>query len=804
MNILASWKWLNELVDLKGLTPDAVAARVSLSGPGVEKLLPQGAGFDKIVVGQITSIDPHPSADRLRVTSVNIGASSVKIVCGGSNIEVGQWVPVALIGSKVRWHGEGDLIELQPIEIRGVASEGMICAANEIGLFEGFPHGDKEILDLGKALPAQVWVAGQPLAEALGFADEILMDTEVTTNRPDAMGMEGFAREVATILDRPLLPVPVSPIEEGSETINVSVEGEREAGKPLCTRFMAVKIDGVTVGSSPWWLKHRLIMNGIAPINSIVDIGNYVMLELAQPMHAYDASKLQGGFRVKPTEKGTFEALNKKTYEIPAGLVGVHDDAGLVGLAGVIGGLRTAVQNETTSVVFEAATFDEVAIRRGSRAVDIMTDASKLFEKGLSVRSPERALARAVELCLTLAGGKVVSKVADTMAKAYEPKVFSVGEDEARRLIGVEISGDEMQAILERLGFEVTRSAGRISAVTPWWRDHDIEDGRDLVEEIARIYGYANMQPVFPAGMTPVASDPSFAFEARLRALNKGFGFTELMSYSFVSRDQLERTGLKAETCLAVQNPLSLDAEFMRPSLVPSMLQAVVDNQERATELRLFELSRAYVAKPGEAVLPEEADQYVAAVLSKEGSWVEAKGLAEALLQELGITAGKWERLETDANFHPGRSLRYVVDGKTVVTVGEIHPKLAEAWKVERKLALVQAANADLMKLAAPSKAYKPLPAFQDSERDLAVDVDESVEIERVSDAIKAVDQTVLESVRWFETYRGAGLADGKKSLTFHLTFRAHDRTLASEEVDGLVKKVREALASDVGATFRG
>ena len=803
MNILASWKWLNELVDLKGLTADDVAARVSLSGPGIEKLIPSAKAFEKMVVGCIESIEPHPQADRLRVTKVNIGTSSVAIVCGGSNLEVGQYVAVALIGAMVKWHGEGDLIELKPIEIRGVASEGMICAASEIGLGDAFPETDeKGILDLGKARLEYLWKAGVPLAEALGLSDEIVMDAEVTTNRPDAMGMEGFAREVAAILDRPLTLPPVSPIAEGSESLEAYVQGDRE-GKPLCSRFMLVKLDGVTVGPSPWWLQQRLIAAGLKPMNTLVDITNYVMLEMAQPMHVYDAHKIDGAFTVAPAKEGNIEALNKQTYALKPSMLAIHDERGPIGIAGIIGGARTVVSDQTTSVIFEAAIFDEVSIRRTSRALDVMTDASKLFEKGLSTQSPTRALARAVELCLTLAGGRVVSKMTDVVASPYAPTVFTISEQDVVRMIGVELTGETMEEILTRLGFGVVRKDGLIAATTPWWRDHDIEDGRDLVEEIARVYGYANMSPVFPAGMSPVSSDPSFAFERRLRDAGKGYGFTELMSYSFVSREQLERTYISADTCQRVLNPLSQDAEFMRPSLLPSMLQAIVDNQERATELRLFELSRVYLARPDAPELPQEVDVFIGAILCKEEAWLEAKGLAEAMLLELGITMGTWERVTDDARLHPGRSLRYALNGATLISVGELHPQLAEAWKIERRLGLVQATLADLQQAAASSKAYQPIPAFPEIVRDLAVDVQELVEIAQTQQMI-AKEGALIESVVWLDTYRGQGLAKGRKSLTFRLIFRATDRTLSSEEVDTMMKSVRERLTKELGASFRG
>lgn len=805
MNILASWNWLNELVDLKGLTPDVVAARVSLSGPGIEKLIPQGKDLDQVVVGRIQSIEPHPNADKLRVTKVDIGGAVATIVCGGSNIAEGQWVAVAKIGAKVRWHGEGDSIELKPIEIRGVASEGMICAANEIGLADAFPHGDREILDLGKELPAQEWKAGTPLAEALDLTD-VLLDTEITTNRPDAMGMFGFAREVAVIMERPLTLPLSQDIEEGKEALSVSVSGERE-GKPLCSRFMAVKLDGVTVGTSPWWLKRRLLAAGLRPINTLVDITNYLVLEQAQPLHAYDAAKVQGSLRAAPVEKQTkLLALDGQTYTLEPGMLAIHDDTGPIGIAGVMGGASTAVSEATTSVIFEVATFDDVSIRRTARALNISSDASKLFEKGLSSEAPTVALARVVELCQALAGGTVVSEVADVRPNAYEPAAFSITEVLAQSIIGVPMEGATMQSILERLGFEVVRKNGLLTATVPWWRDHDIEDGRDLVEEIARVYGYANMTPVFPAGMSPVPSHPSFAFETRLRRALKGFGATETMGYSFVSRQDLEKTGLQADAALKLQNPLSQDHEFMRPSLIPSMLAAVVENQERAHDLHLFELSRIYDWNPKKAPLPEERDRLAIALVHGDDVWAEAKGVAEALLLELGIHGGAWSRVENEAVWHPGRSIRYTLEGEVLMTIGELHPKMAEAWKIDVRVGLVDGDVEALARHAASAKAYQPLPQFPGVERDLALVVDERVTIGSIQEALmtKLEHAGLLRDVEWFDTYRGKGLEEGKKSEAFHLRFRADDRTLSSEEVDAFMVKGTELAQDLFGAVIRG
>lgn len=805
MNILASWNWLNELVDLKGLTPDAVAARVSLSGPGIEKLIPQGKDLDQVVVGRIQSIEPHPNADKLRVTKVSVGGSIATIVCGGSNIAEGQWVAVAKIGAKVRWHGEGELIELAPIDIRGVASEGMICAANEIGLAEAFPHGDREILDLGKELPAQVWKEGTPLADALELSD-VLLDTEITTNRPDAMGMFGFAREVAVIMERRLTLPTSQVVEAGTEPLTVSVAGERD-GKPLCSRFMAVKLDGVTVGPSPWWLERRLLAAGHRPMNTLVDITNYLVLEHAQPMHVYDAAKVQGALRAAPVERQTeLLGLDGQTYTLEPGMLAIHDDTGPIGIAGIMGGASTAVSASTTSVIFEAATFDDVSIRRTARALNLSTDASKAFEKGLSSEAPLDALARAVELCQALAGGTVVSRVADAQPRAYEPARFSITEAQAQSIMGIPMDGATMQAILERLGFEVVRADGVLTATVPWWRDHDIEDGRDLVEEIARVYGYANMPPVFPAGMSPVPSHPSFAFATRLRRLLKGFGATETMGYSFVSRQELEKTGLLAEKALKLQNPLSQDHEFMRPSLIPSMLAAVVENQERVHALRLFELSCVYHWNPSQAPLPEERERLAMALVSGDTVWAEAKGMAEALLAELGITGGSWSRIEQESLWHPGRSIQYVLNGDVLLRAGELHPKMAEAWKIDVRVGLVDGDVEALARYAASAKAYHPLPQFPGVERDLALVVDERVTIGSIQSLLltKLDHAGLLRDVTWFDTYRGKGLEEGKKSEAFHLVFRADDRTLSSEEVDTLMAQATELATQELGAVIRG
>ena len=519
MNSLVSYDWLKHYVDLKGVTVDEFARRMSLSGPGVERLHRAGELLDKIVVGHVIEVKKHPNADKLRLATVDIGKRKLTVVCGGSNLQKDQWVAVALIGAKVRWHGAGDLVKLELAEIRGVKSEGMICAASEIGLADAFPHAEREILELGNALGWSVGAhrvrpdrgdvtsgrtqsartthvqPGTPLADALGLADDVVMDIEVTSNRVDAMGMVGMAREASAILGKkffwtsPVGAHRVRPVRKNDVSVTLH-------DKKSCPRYMAVRVRGVTNGPSPWWLKRRLASAGLNSISCLVDITNYVMLELAQPMHVFDAAKLNMGGKgpeihvrlARPREK--IQALNNKEYALDDKTLVIADAEQPVAIAGIIGGSRSAVGENATDVIFEAATFDPVSVRRTARRLNVYSDSQLRFEKGLSTEALPFALARAVELTLDLCGGKVTASPTDVRAGKYRSPAYSITTAEVDRKIGVEIPKTKQVNILRDLGFKVSvRGRGTLHAVVPWWRDHDIESGQDLVEEIARVHG---------------------------------------------------------------------------------------------------------------------------------------------------------------------------------------------------------------------------------------------------------------------------------------------------------------------------
>ncbi|HVM90300.1 MAG TPA: phenylalanine--tRNA ligase subunit beta [Verrucomicrobiae bacterium] len=795
MNLLTSYDWLNEYVDLGGMTPEDFAARVSLSGPGVERLHPQGKEWNKVVLGHVLEVKPHPNADKLRLAITDIGNKKATIVCGGSNLAADQWVAVALEGAMVRWHGEGDLIELQPAEIRGVKSEGMICAANEIGLYDAFPHGEREILDIGIALPGLKLKPGTPLADVLGLSGDTVMDIEVTTNRVDSFSMVGMAREAAAILNKKLTWIPTKLPKPGKAKLHASVQD-----KKLCPRYMAVKINGVKVGPSPWWLKRRLMSAGLRPINNLVDITNFVMLELGQPMHAFDGAKLEGAkIVVRKAKQGErMAALDGKTYDLKEGMLVIADATRPQAVAGVMGSETSAVSGDTEVVIFEAATFDEISVRRTARALNLYSDSQLRFEKGLSTEAPEQALARAIELCLELCGGEVTSEIFDSRTAKYNPAQFSITFAKINELIGVAIKPKEAVDTLKRLGFAVKADAKKLTATVPWWRDHDIEDGRDLVEEIARVYGYANVPAVFPAGISPIPPSRELRLEEKVRGIARAAGYTETMTYSFTSAAMQEKAGYDPSVMLRIANPLTGDFEFMRTSLLPSLLSVVEENRERERTQKLFELQRVYYPQKGK--LPLEQTELGVAVLG-DRAWREAKGLVEAVIDGLGIDGVTWKRPEDDSFWHPGRSVQAWHEGVLLATVGELHPNLAQGYGFEHRIALADMPLMDVFPVARETHRYVPLPVYPQPMRDLALVVNRDVEAQDLMRVLRDADPLV-RNVEWFDTYEGKGIEHGKKSLAFHVTLGA-DKTLSTEEVDAAMETLRAKAQRDFKASVR-
>ncbi|MFC1612643.1 phenylalanine--tRNA ligase subunit beta, partial [Patescibacteria group bacterium] len=773
--------------------------RVSLSGVGVEWIYPQAELWKKMVVGKILKIKKHPNADKLKLVKTDIGSKKLEVVCGGSNLKEKMKVAVALSGAKIRWHGEGELVELKPTEIRGVKSEAMICAGAEIGLGGAFPAEDEhEIVDLG-GIRAK---AGTPLAEALSMQDTVF-DVEVTTNRPDALSILGVAREAGTILKAPFKMPAIRSIktDKGAELKVANRQPE------LCYRYQAVVIEGVKVKESPWWLKRRLMTAGTRSINNIVDITNLILWEMGQPLHAFDYKKLEGKKiivrRAKNGEK--IKALDELNYELKNHHLVIADGEKPIAIAGIMGGKKTGVTDKTKTIVLEAATFAPASVRKTSNELALRSESSNLFEKGLSTESTEYALARAVELIQKLAGGKVKSKVFDIRSKEFKPKEVSLDIEKANKVIGVELKLGEMVDILKRLGFEVKKSDKKIKAKAPYWREGDIEIEEDLIEEIARIYGYPNLPSVLPGGRVPdEAPDSQFEWERRVKNLCVSAGFNEVYNYSFISKRMLENMDLEGEIKLA--NPLSVDLEYMRPSLLPGLLENVAENENNFKEAKLFELSRVYLPKTG---LPEEKMIFAGVIYgdSPNGElFHKVKGFVEELTSRFGVEV-TFEKCTKDI-IHPVRSYKITVGKKRIGYFGEIHPKVLEKFGVSSKVGFF---DFDFEKLRANlkcHKTYEPLSAYPAIARDIALVVDKKLEYSDVEEAIYSVDELIRE-IELFDVYTPsvipakAGIPKTKKSIALHIVFRSSHRTLETKEVDEIWQKLTKKLKEKFKAEIR-
>jgi phenylalanyl-tRNA synthetase beta chain len=806
MNILISYNWLKEYLDTD-LTPEEFAQKTTNSGNSVEHMHDYAKSLAHIVVGEIKTVKPHPNADKLRITEVDIGGTVVEIVCGGSNLFEGHKVVAALPGAKVRWHGEGDLVEITESTLRGVKSFGMICGVDEVG-FETLPHGEKEIWDVTELTDAP---AGTALSIALDLED-VVMDIEVTSNRPDCMSVVGQAREGAAVVGSALRELKSLKSWKGMiEAPHVSVEE-----KELCPKYSAVRLEGITVGPSPWWVQKKLILAGLKPINNVVDITNYVLHEYGHPLHVFDADKLDGGKIIvrRAAEGETMKALDGKEYKLSTEMLVIADASKPVAIAGVMGGEETGATLSTKNIIIESATFDPVSVRRTARALNLYSDSQLLFEKGLSTQSTDGAIARAIELVSEIALPQAVSAVTVVEAQAYKPRVFPFDPVMANALMGIEMEPDQMLETLHRLGFESksggagSGSAGKhkdtFTITVPYWRDHDIEASVDFVEEIARVFGYDRFPSVLPEGAPPlVEPNRALVWQARAKELLKGSGLTETYSYSFLSEKQLANYGFKTDEAIHLKNPLSVDQAYMRPSLVPTMMQTIVENQALFPQADLFEIAPVYLPRPNE--LPEQPLNLVMAVYGKdaESLFLRAKGIMTRFFEETGVENIEMDRLVDSSRFHAGRSARVLIDGKPIGTIGQVSRSVEFAFGLDVTAVLVELDFETLLNHFSTKKTFTTLPLFPSVERDLAFILADRTEYVRIEQAIEKINPHVV-SVTLFDTYRGKGIDPGKKSLGVRVEFRADDRTLESKEVDEWMAELRKMLETEFGAMMRG
>ncbi len=805
-----SLNFIKQYVKLPDASPKDLALALTMSTVEVEDVIDQEKKLEGIVVGKLIDVVKHPQADRLWVCRVDIKSEILQIICGGNNLKKDMLVAVAKVGSKVRWHGEGDRITLEKAKIRGIESNGMIAASDELGLQRLFPGGEREILDLS---PYQVRV-GDPLAKALGLNDFLLeIDNKSMTHRPDLWGEYGLAREYAAIYSSPLKPLKINPIPspaKGQLPLTVSVKDTA-----LCLRYMALVIDNVSDRPSPWWLKRDLDALGFQSINALVDITNYITAVLGQPMHAFDYAKLAGSSIVveRAGVGKKFKALNGKEYELPSDALMIKDAKKPVAVAGVIGGEYSAISESTKTVVLEVATFEASSVRRTSTALALRTESSARFEKKLDPILAPQALAMAADLILQVMPEAVVaSKVFDVYGGDEPQRTIQVSKEFLDHRLGIVLDAKEIVNILKRLSFGAAYKKDLFSITVPSFRSKGVAAREDIVEEVARIYGYNNIKPSLP--IVEIAK-PQKGSSSRVEReckmiLSKGLGYTEVYSYSFADPKWTERLELNRGR-ITVKNAIAQELSFLRTSLLPNLIGTAASNIRWRDAFKLFEVGRIFNKSVGEhaidgssgAFLPNQPIMVSGIAVAKKNNleklYRELKGDINDMCKQCGISLAWKESVK-----HPFGDATFELrsNAKTVGVFGVLKEEIAGSEFEGYCLVFWELQFEFLVKHASFSRSYQPLLKFPSISRDIAIIVDTSVSWGAVEQVVQHLSPLITD-VSLFDIFTSPKLGAGKKSIAFSLTFGSEERTLESYEVDQVINKLTKILKEKCGAVVR-
>jgi len=787
MDLKLSYNWINEYLKSKKSVAD-FARELSLKCQSVERIHEVKPTFSGVITARIIDIVKHPNADKLRLPTVDTGREKLQIVCGAPNIEVGQIVPLALADAVLGLGTEN--FKIKKTNIRGIDSNGMLCSQKELGL--GEDHTGIMILPPDTPI-------GKKLEEVMPINDYVL-DIEVTSNRPDAMSVVGLAREGAAALGLKFdfkLPRPDLKIK-ASLPLTVKL-----AEPKMCPRYQAVIISGVKVGPSPLWLQLRLIQAGMRPINNLVDITNYILLEYGRPMHVFDYDKLSGQKiiirQAKAGEK--ILALDGKVYELKPEMLVIADGKVPVAVGGIMGGEESAATAETKTIVFECAAFDPVLIRKTARALNLHSDSSSLFEKNLHPQSTYPAILRAIELTQQLAGGAVASKIMDAGVKSYKPVKIKFDPAKIKDHLGVDVPLAKVKAILQSLGFGI--SGTKILSVTvPWWRAYDVEYDYDLLEEVARIYGYHNLPLTLPQGEIPLSpKEPILVWEAKIKNILAAAGFTESLNYSMVSQKSIKSIGGDIAKAVKIFNPLNEELEYMRLCLVPGLLQNAADNTKNFSEIKIFELSHVYPPRAANDLPDEYARLTGVLTAGRENPYLAVKGAVEFLLNHAGMTDYQLAPA-TGSIWTAGQAFSVNYQGSNLGEFGLVAKNITEKFGLDNLVGLFDFDFRALATLAKSGKVYQPIPAFPESSRDLAVIFEQKTNWQEIAARVGKVSP-LLAQIEYLSTFTDKTLGEGKKSLAFRLVFRSPERTLKSEEVDEVMKEILAILEKQFNAKLR-
>ena len=797
------FKWLKEFVDIT-LPPKEVADRLTMAGTEAKGVQVIGGKWDNIVVGRIEAVNPHPNADRLRLPTVDLGTSQQVVVCGAPNLNIGDKIAFASVGAELIDGHTGQAAILKPAKIRGVESSGMVCSEKELGISDNHT----EIL----VLPADAPV-GMPLADYLGDA---ILDLDVTPNRPDCLCVIGIAQEVAALTGQKLRPPDIT-YEEAGPPIDQHIAVEI-IDADLCPRYCANLITGVKIGESPPWMQQRLLACGMRPINNIVDVTNYVMLELGQPLHAFDYELIRGQKIIvrRATEGEMIMSLDGEERKLSGNTLVIADTERAVAIAGVMGGANSEVTEGTTSILLEAANFNPASIHYTGHNLSLPSEACMRFERGIRPELTMPALKQATQLIIQLGGGQAARGVADAYPGKREPEPITISTERSKQTLGVEFTRDQITDTLTSLGFECQSggSGTEVKATAPYWRS-DIRLEVDLIEEVARIIGYDKIpttmlsQPIPPHGPASMLN-----LERKIRDTLVGYGFQETITYSLNSLEalcQLKPQTHKPEPMPArLANPMTAEQEYLRPTLRANLLATLVSNRRHEeVGIRLFELGKIYLPRKNE--LPDEPEVLCGLLSgSRNGiSWLgdggqlnffDAKAVLEGLFGKLGLSAS-FNPVD-DESFHPTHQAAVVIGGKEVGVVGELHPKVTAAFDLAETVYLFELNVTELLPSATGHHMFQSIARFPATVRDIALITDASVSHQQVVDIIRSF--SLVKDVTIFDVYSGKQVPAGKKSLAYRITYQSPTQTLTDEAVNKIQEQILKKLRQQLGATLRG
>lgn len=797
----ASIEWLKEYSDID-IDTVQLGDILTMTGSKVETIDQTGNDIKNVVVGKILEIEKHPDADKLVVTKVDVGTERLQIVTGANNIKVGDIVPIAKDGSELPGG-----VNIKKGMLRGIESCGMMCSVGELNLTLADYPGQIEhgIMILDKKLEKDL---GKDIVEVLNLKEEII-DFEITSNRPDCFSIEGLGRETAASLKKefknPRKDIDEMKVETKTELEGLKVDIE---APDLCYRYVARMVKNVKIGPSPDWMVRRLKACGIRSINNIVDITNYVMLEMGQPMHAFDIHSIEGKHitvrRAKKGEKIT--TLDEQERELDENNLVIADDKKAVAIAGVMGGLNSEIEADTETVVFESAVFYGGSVRKTAKKVALRTESSSRFEKGLSSENAVRAANRAVQLVELLGAGEAVEGKIDVYPTKQKINEIDLNVSKINGLLGTNLSKQEMIEILEPLDIKVEND----KVISPYFR-MDLEFVADIAEEIGRFYGYDKLDStLIKADTTLGVRNKEQNIQKKIREILVNSGLSEIYTYGFVSEKDLEMSNISEEVkkyAITIQNPLSDEYKLMRPTTVPSMMQILAtNNNKKNKQVKLFDLSKSYKnvkqeVQNGEVPLQEEI--LTVGMYGEDVDFYTLKGILENILEAINVARYDVEKETKNASYHPGRCANLKVGVDVIATLGEVHPQVLNNYDISKRAYLAEVNVTKLVKYAKANKKYVEVPKFPAVERDIAVIVDEKVEVGQIEKIVTKKAKKLLESMQLFDIYRDEKLGENKKSVAYSLIFRDKSKTLSDEEINTVMESIVSELEKSLGATLR-